>query len=83
MELIRNLPATPTTGLPTGHPLRLGTDLGLCRGSRHIRVLSLPNKCHRKILLNWWEDSFGDSGLVMWPPPLGTTGTHLARPSAN
>lgn len=73
----------PLLPLTADHPLRLGTDLGLCRGLRHIRVLSLPTRCHRKILLDWWEDSFGDSGLVAWPPPGVGTGAYHAGPSPN
>ena len=64
-------------------PRPLGTDLRLCQGTRQIRVLSLPRNCRRKILLYRWEDSFGDCGLVVWPPPAGILGIHRAGPSAN
>lgn len=64
-------------------PQALGTDLRLCQGTRQIRVLSLPRNCRRKILLYRWEDSFGDCGLVVWPPPVGVMGFHRAKPSPN
>jgi hypothetical protein len=65
------------------HPLRSGTDLVLCQGTRQIRVLSLPRNCRRKILLCRWEDSFGDCGLGVWPPPATALRTRRVRPSPN
>ena len=64
-------------------PRPFGTDLQLCQGTRQIRVLSLPRNCRMKILLCRWEDSFGDCGLVEWPPLAGIPGIDRAGPSAN
>ena len=74
--------------LPADHPLRYGTDLVLCHGTRHIRVLSLPTDCGKNELLGRWEDCFGTEDIVVWPPPQSPLltplpGAHHSGPSAN
>jgi hypothetical protein len=69
--------------LPRDHPLRLGADLVLCHGTRHVRVLSLPDACGKNALLGEWEDSFGDEVVLIWPPLLALPGVHHTKPSTN
>ena len=53
------------------HASPVGTDLALCCGSRHVRVLVLPYFCGERALRQEWDDAFsghpGDE-VVVWLP---------------
>jgi hypothetical protein len=73
---------SPVSSVPPDHPLRVGTNLVLCHGTRHVRVLSLPDACGKNVLLGEWEGSFGEE-FVVWPQLPPFLGVHHATPSAN
>jgi hypothetical protein len=53
------------------HFIHVGTDLVLCHGTRHVRVLTLPSMCSNHRLLRGWTSCLGDDepGIAIeWPP---------------
>lgn len=53
------------------HFLPMGTDLMLCSGHRHVRVLALPYFCGERTLRAEWDvvfHSHDDDEVVVWIP---------------
>jgi hypothetical protein len=53
-----------TRHIPDRH---LGTTLGLCGGTRCVRVLTLPTTCGRRSLRHVWDECFGDEAAPAIP----------------
>jgi hypothetical protein len=53
------------------HFMPRGTDLTLCSGRRHVRVLTVPYFCGERTLRDEWNVVFHghrDDGVVVWLP---------------
>jgi hypothetical protein len=50
------------------HFMPVGTDLTLCSGRRHVRVLTVPYFCGERTLRNEWNGVFHDpdDDAVVW-----------------
>lgn len=50
----------PSRNIQRDHVIHDGTDLLLCHGTRHVRVLTLPRLCNNRRLLHGWTACLGD-----------------------
>jgi hypothetical protein len=72
-----------TARIAPHHFIHIGTDLILCRGTRHVRVLTLPSLCGNRRLLNGWTSCLGDEPdtepdtLAEWPPRAKPASDHV------
>ena len=65
----------PNRNIRRDHAIHDGTDLLLCRGTRHVRVLTLPYLCNNRRLLRGWTACLGDEPDASTP-----TLHHLRQP---
>jgi hypothetical protein len=57
--------------LHDGHFMPMGTDLALCSGQRHVRVLTVPYFCGERTLRDEWNVVFrgrDHDEVVIWLP---------------